>query len=116
FDDDGVLRQKEITYEEAKILEPVIVFKKDLNEIISKVRKLVGLLKHSYLLTKNLREKQEIMNYETKMVPTRWNSTFDMIKSVVLNKDAILSMSYESFNLVIKDKDPSHVEFTIIEE
>ncbi|CAF1130762.1 unnamed protein product, partial [Brachionus calyciflorus] len=121
FDDDGVLRQKEITYEEAKILESVNIFKKDLNEIISKVRKLVGSFKHSYLLTKNLREKQEIMNYETKIkliqeVPTRWNSTFDMIESVVLNKDAILSMSYESFNSVIKDKVPSHVEFTIIEE
>ncbi len=49
-------------------------------------------------------------------MPVRWNSTFDMIDTILINKDALISMSLERINAIIKLTTPSENEWNILEE
>ena len=49
-------------------------------------------------------------------MPVRWNSTFDMIDTLLINKDALISMSLERINSIIKQNIPTESEWNILEE
>ena len=62
-------------------------------EIVADCRKLVGYFNHSYLGSGALKSKQKQLDMPVKTlkqdVETRWNSTYDMITSVIDNDEAI---------------------------
>ena len=99
FDDDGLLKQTEISQDEMENIEAMNSYKKEMNDVVSKTKKLVGAFKHSENLTRNLREKQDMLYYTSQVklvqdVATRWNSTFLMLESVLINKEALLSTRF----------------------
>lgn len=75
---------------------------KNTNElIITKCKKIVGAFKHSEILNAKLRKTQCELNLEKKIklkqdVVTRWNSTFDMLESIILNKEALITLCKDS--------------------
>lgn len=81
-----------------------LVLKKNLaqntliNNMITRCRQLVGLFKHSALLTYKLEESIKLFNNPNHMVaqdvPTRWNSSFFMIKSVFYIADSIKQVRF----------------------
>ena len=92
-----------------------------LNDLVSKCKKLVGSFKHNDGLVRRLKEKQDSFNYELKVklvqdMPVRWISTFDMIDTILINKDALISMSLERINAIIKLTTPSENEWNILEK
>ena len=81
--------------------------KTNLNAILTKCKHLVGSFRHSEGLLRRLREKQIEYHYEVKIklvqdVATRWNSTLDMIDSIISNRDALLSMALNPENKAIR--------------
>ena len=95
--------------------------KDSLNDLLIKCRHLVGLFRHSEGLINRLAEKQEFLNskFKGKLIQdfkTRWDTSYDMIESIYLNKDALISMSNESINKSIKSFIPNSDEFKFIEE
>ena len=70
---------------------------------------------------RRLREKQQEYHYEVKIklvqdVSTRWNSTLDMIDSILSNKDALLSMALNVENKTIKPFVPDENEFSVLDD
>ena len=70
------------------------LIKKDINDLISRCRHLVGSFKHGDQLNVKLKETQKTLNYETcnKLVQDvnhRWNSQYDMLDSICINKAAL---------------------------
>lgn len=67
-----------------------------INDTITKCKKVVGVFRHSSGLTRMLRKRQTEAGIDEKKliqdVPTRWNTTFDMIVSVVSNWLPIVSI------------------------
>ena len=49
-------------------------------------------------------------------VPTRWNSIFDMIESIIINKTVLISLSLERDNGTMKKNVPSENEFIILND
>jgi hypothetical protein len=67
------------------------------SDLFDKCKKLVGSFKHSYKLTMRLAIKQKQLGMESKTklvqdVCTRWNSSFDMIDSIIKNYAALKSI------------------------
>ena len=65
--------------------------------VISKCKKLVGKFKHSESLNRLLKQYQNEHKLEFKIklvqdVPTRWNSSFDMLDSILVNKSALVAI------------------------
>ena len=119
YDGNGKLIIKEITESEVKEIEKINEGKLEIAKVISSFRHIVGLFKHSEMLQKKLREVQETLRYETKIklvqdIAIRWNSQFDMIKSILTNKTALDMISIEYKN--IKDSLPTANEFKVLEE
>ena len=88
---------------------------------MAKCRRLVGSFKHSDILTRNLKEKQITLDcvHRTKLVqdvPTRWNTSYDMMNSILLNKNALISMSLDRENATIKNNIPTETEFNLMED
>ena len=83
-------------------------------------RKLVGSFKHAEDFQRRLKEKQSDLNYESRIkliqdILIRWNSKYDMIESILSNKD-LLSMSYEQVNNKIRHNIPDGAEWDILNE
>ena len=117
FDENGNLKTTDIFDDEAKQINELNSHK----DLVSKCKKLVGSFKHNDGLVRRLREKQDSLNYELKIklvqdMPVRWNSTFDMIDTLLINKDALISMSLERINSIIKQNIPTESEWNILEE
>lgn len=109
LNEDGLVRKVEIDLESKSRIEEINSYKLELDKTITKAKKLVGSFKHSSNLSNNLIEKQKQLNcnYTRKLVQdvsTRCNSTFDMLESILFNKEILLSMSYEQVNQTIRDK------------
>ena len=49
-------------------------------------------------------------------IPIRWNSKYDMIESILSNKDALLSLSFEQVNNKIRHNIPDGAEWDILNE
>ena len=121
FDENGNLKITDIFDDEAKQINELNSHKQQLNDLVSKCKKLVGSFKHNDGLVRRLREKQDSLNYELKIklvqdMPVRWNSTFDMIDTLLINKDALISMSLERINSIIKQNIPTESEWNNLEE
>ena len=121
FDDQGNLRQKQIDENTKMMIENSNSIKENLNQIISKCKHLVGSFKHSDSLNSKLLETQNALGYEIKIkliqdVVTRWNSTFKMLESIIINEDALKSMAMLPECKCIKDYVPNSEEFDLIKE
>ena len=73
---------------------------------MSKCRHLVGSFKHCEAITTRPENKQKELNLEIQIkliqdVKTRWNSSFDMISSIFINKDALISLSLDLLNKIV---------------
>ena len=98
LNEDGDRRKLIISSEEKAQIELTNSCKETTNQVISRGRKLVGAFRHSEVLTRQLKSKQIELKYESRTklvqeVPTRWNSTFCMIDSILVNRDALVSLS-----------------------
>ncbi|CAF1063786.1 unnamed protein product [Brachionus calyciflorus] len=95
YDSNGKSKDKQISREEAGHIESVnLIKKKILKKILTKCKELVSSIRYSEL-TRLLKQKQESfnLNYPIKLVkavPTRWNSTYDMLDSILVKKDELL--------------------------
>ncbi|CAF1078285.1 unnamed protein product [Brachionus calyciflorus] len=92
-----------------------------LNPLMSKCRRLVGSFKHSDSLTRILKEKQTSLESPNKTkliqdVSTRWNTSYDMMYSILINKNALVSMSLDRENSVIRQNMPTEIEFIILQD
>ncbi|MEI2421645.1 hypothetical protein V6O07_15320, partial [Arthrospira platensis SPKY2] len=90
----------EINQDEKYLIEANNVDKEYLNLIIKKCKHLVGSFRHSESLKRKLKESQKNLNYNlsTKLVQdvcTRWGSTFDLLKSIIINKTALKSIQHD---------------------
>ena len=96
--------------------------KKTINNLISRCRHLVGSFKHGDQLNVKLQETQKTLNYETcnklvQDVTHRWNSQYDMLDSICVNKDALKSMSLlPNISKSIENFVPEDSEFKTIDE
>ncbi len=68
-----------------------------IKSLIAKVRRFVTSFRHSCFLQKALKDKQLAVNsrFRIKLIQdvcTRWNSIFDMLNSIILNKSALKSL------------------------
>ena len=101
--------------------EPLESSDKFVKDLLSKCKKFVSAFRHSYLLTEALKNKQITMNWQCKTklvqdVPTRWNSTYDMLQSLIKNQVPLDSIVQEaSTNSSIKSNYPSNQEFLYID-
>ena len=95
--------------------------KDDVEKILSKCRKIVGLFHHSSILHDELKITQNELKYETKIkliqeVPTRWNTTFAMLDSIITNKDALVLISLKPENKTLKNLILNEDEFIFIDQ
>jgi hypothetical protein len=106
-------------------LSKTIKCKDQIANLIQKCRKFVGAFRHSEPLNKFLKETQERLNteFQTKLVQdvsTRWNSTYDLLDSLLINQDALNSVSLDAVrkpNLKFpQDNFPTPNEFDVINE
>lgn len=121
FNNDGELKTIGISSEEKRRIEKLNDVKGQFAKMISKCRRLVGSFRHSEAMQIKLKEKQNFLKYQNKTklvqdINTRWNSTFDMLDSVLKNKDAIKLLALEPENKAIKDSVPTDVEFDMLNE
>ena len=103
FNENAEIRKVEINNETLQEIEHVNEMKEEINRILGKCKKLVGSFRHSESLTRRLKEKQQTLNYSAKIrlvqdCPTRWNSSYNMVESIIANKEALAAMSYEPEN------------------
>ncbi len=79
------------------VIERVGVSDNVIQSLIAKVRRFVTSFRHSCFLQKALKEKELAVNsrFRIKLIQdvcTRWNSIFDMLNSIILNKSALKSL------------------------
>ncbi|CAF1076091.1 unnamed protein product [Brachionus calyciflorus] len=100
FNEDGLLKKKEITLDEKNIIEAANLDKEFINLIIKKCKHLVGSFRHSEALQRKLRESQKNLNYNhscklVQDVCTRWGSTYDLLYSIIINKTALKRIQHD---------------------
>ena len=121
YNNQGELRKRVINGDEKIKIEQINEIKENTSNLLTKCRHLVGTFKHSEPLTRRFKEKQTQLDSESKTylvqdVPTRWNSTLDMLSSILVNRDVLFSMSFETVNNIIKTHLPKDFELLIIGE
>ena len=84
----------------------------DFNDALAKCRKVVGHFKHSPANLAELNVQQaslgQVQEQLVQDVPTRWNSTFEMIKRVRRNRDALhTTLSQQKHDLAL----PTNAEY-----
>ena len=119
--DDGDLRKMEISFEKKRSIEAMNVIKTRVNDILNKCKRLVSTIRHSEVFVRRLKEKQNELNLEIKhklvqSVDTRWNSIVDMIDSILINQDPIVSMSFEPRSASLKENVLTQAEFAILRD
>jgi hypothetical protein len=91
---------------------------KSLEKIITKCRSIVGTFRHSAKLTDGLKRTQLEMGFKplklVQDVKTRWNTTVDLLASVVTNHAPIASLAVDPSNLNLKKNLPDELEVSII--
>ena len=101
------LRKTEISFEIKLKIENLNIIsdseKESISDLYTKCRHLVGGFNHIEVLTTRLENKQKELSLEKRVkliqdVKTRWKSTFDMIESIIFNKDALISLSIDPLN------------------
>ena len=91
------------------------------NELLSKSKKLVGSFKHSSQLQNKLKDAQNKLKYSSKIklvqdVPTRWNSSHDMLESICINADALKLLNLDPEIKSIKSNVPNEADFIVLNE
>ena len=119
YNENDELRKVEINLDRKNEIELSNTIKTTINKIINKCKHLASSFHHSESLARKLKEKQEELQLEKKIkliqcVPTRWNSQLDMIDSILINKDPLLSLSIDRANYCIKNYIPTENEFIIL--
>ena len=88
-----------------------------MNLAIGDCRRLVGSFRHSEVLTRKLKQIDLKYDSKTKLVqevPTRWNSTFCMIDSLLVSKDALSTLSYS--DTTVKRLILIHDDFNLLDK
>ena len=90
-------------------------------EVIAKCRRLVGMFKHSEALNRALRDTQLRLKSTHKQklvrdVSTRWNSTYKMLNSLIINFNALSSIALEVKHASIKKHMPDATEMVLIRQ
>ena len=123
YNKDGLMRESvNIDQFQKEEIVKMNRIKKTINNLISRCRHLVGSFKHGDQLNVKLQETQKTLNYETcnklvQDVTHRWNSQYDMLDSICVNKDALKSMSLlPNISKSIENFVPEDSEFKTIDE
>ena len=121
YNEDDELRDREISPVELERIEEMNGVKEVVGSLIKKCRHLVASFNSSDRLARRLKEVQEEHELETKTkliqdVPTRWNSTFDMLKSISINQGPLNSLKYSQGTELIREYIPTHMEFDTISD
>lgn len=115
------LKKANSNYEDTTLLY-LIDIKESVNELILKCKKLIGSFRHSEALVKKLKEYQIKLDLEEKIklvqdVPTRWNTTLDMIYSLIVNRDSINCLRLNHKNLKFPcESYPNEKEFELLND
>jgi hypothetical protein len=122
FDDDGNLKLTTITADEKSKIEDDNKIKTEFNLLLAQCRHLVGSFRHDEKLRNKLNDIQNSLNYSTKKqliqdVKTRWNSTYEMLDTISMNKTALNELRKISLlNKNIKDFVPNDDQYELIDE
>ena len=123
YNKDGLMRESvSINQDQKEEIMKMNKIKKSLNDLISRCRHLVGSFRHGDQLNVKLKEIQATLNYETcnKLVQDvnhRWNSQYDMLDSICVNKDALKTISLlPNISKSIERYVPEDSEFKTIDE
>ncbi|CAF1116182.1 unnamed protein product [Brachionus calyciflorus] len=121
FNEHGDLRKQEINIETKNLIENDNKIKNYINCIIKKCKHLVGSVKYSESLERNLKNVQKQLNYRhskklIQEVCTRWGSTFDLLMSIIINKDALNTMKYDPTCQCISNYVSNESDYEAIEE
>ncbi|CAF1012823.1 unnamed protein product [Brachionus calyciflorus] len=93
FNENGEIRKVEISNQILEEIEQLNEMKNEINRILGKCEKLVGFFKFSEFLSRRLKEKQEALNFSTRIkllqdCATRWKSSQNMVESIIINREA----------------------------
>ncbi|CAF0998944.1 unnamed protein product, partial [Brachionus calyciflorus] len=121
FNDDVLLRKKEITKDEKIVIKANKKDKELINLIIKKCNHLVGSFRHSESLQRKLKGSQKSLKYNhscklVQEVCTRWGSTYDLLHSIVINRKALKRIQHDPGCKSIVDYVPNDDELDKIEE
>jgi hypothetical protein len=121
YNEDDELRKMPIHVEKIKEIERMNTIKSHINDLVSKCKHLVGSFRFSEQLSRKLKEKQNELKVENPIkliqdVPTRWNSTFAMLSSIVVNEAPLKVLNLDPENDTIHGYVPTSQEFEFIKE
>lgn len=118
YNEEGELRKIQLSDSQKQDIEDANGIKEKVTKVTKTCKTLVGSIRHSEKLTRQLAEKQLEQEPENRKklvqdVSTRWGSTHDLISSVLNNKPSLVSLSCVSGNKLTLPKEDG---FLILED
>ena len=122
IDDEG--KNKDILLNEAEATRVEITNKSKetvIIPLIARCRNVVAKFRHSDPLFRRFQNLQEELDFDQRVrlsqdIPMRWNSTYDMLESLIINQPILLRMSDEDETHLLALKIPTFDEFEFLKE